>query len=183
MGFDPKDLQALAGALVSKGAPILGRLVGTAVGGPLGTFVGGAIGDLIPQIAQSVGLPADASPAVVASTVQAAPAAPDALLALEEKNKTDLALAQLQVDQNDAELHIEGPALLRFFYGGWRPAAGWLLCPIPAAYQLIASAAHLPLMSDGIWAAFLPVWVGIAGLRTYERYSGIALDTLAIKKK
>jgi hypothetical protein len=183
MGFDPKDLQALAGALISKGAPILGRLVGTAVGGPLGTFIGGAVGDLIPQIAQSVGLPADAPASQVAATVQAATSAPDALMALEEKNKTDLAMAQLQVDQNDAELHIEGPAALRFFYGGWRPAAGWLLCPIPAAYQIIASAAHLPLMPEGIWTLFLPVWVGIAGLRTYERYSGIALDTLNIKKK
>jgi hypothetical protein len=175
MAFDPKDLAPLAGALLQAGAPILGGIIG----GPFGAMVGG----LLPQIAGAFGLPADAAPAQVTAAVQADPNAGSKLAALEEQHKTELALVQLQVDQNTTELKIEGPAFLRFYYGGWRPAAGWLLCPAPALYQVIASAAHLPTLPDSLWTLFLPVWVGLAGLRTYERYSGVALDTLNIKKK
>jgi hypothetical protein len=175
MNFDPKDLEALAGALISKGAPILGGIIG----GPFGALIGA----LVPQIAGAFGLPTDAPPSQVAAAIQAAPDASDKLAALEEANKTELAKLQLQADQNDAELKIEGPAFLRFYYGGWRPAMGWLAGPAIVAYQIAASISHLPLLPDGILASFLPVWVGLAGLRTYERYSGVALDTLAIKKK
>lgn len=183
MLFDPKDLETLAGALVSKGAPILGRMVGTAVGGPLGGFVGGAVGDLIPQIAQTLGLPADADPAQVTAAVQAAPAAPNALVALEEKHKNDLAWAQLQVDQNNAELAVQGPSGLRFFYGGWRPAMGWLAGPVLLTYILVLFAlGRAPLPTD-VLGLFISVWLALAGVRTFERFQGIALDSVLPAKK
>jgi hypothetical protein len=174
MNIDPKDLAPLAGALLSAGAPILGGIIG----GPVGALVG----SLLPQLAGAFGLAPDAAPAQIAAAVQADPNASSKLSAIEEQHKSELAWAQLQVDQNDAAMKIEGPAGLRFFYGGWRPMAGWVLCPVPAVYQVIASAAHLPMLPDNLWALFLPVWVGLAGLRTYERFSGVALDTLAISK-
>ena len=175
MAFDPKDLENLAAVVLKAGAPILGGLIG----GPFGAI----IGTLVPQIASAFGLAPDTPPAVIAATVQADPAASDKLAALESKQRDALAWAQLQVDQNNAELAAPGSGFLRFFYGAWRPSAGWLFGPIPALYQLIASAFHLPLLADGLWTAFLPVWIGLAGLRTYERYQGVALDTLPVKPR
>ena len=180
MAFDPKELEGLAATLLQKGLPILGGLIG----GPVGAIAGNVVSGLVGTLAATLGLPADSPPAAVAAAVQADPQASNKLAALEDAQKTELAFAQLQVDQNNAELTIDkGAPWLNFFYGAWRPSAGWVFGPIPALYQLIASAFHLPLLADGIWAAFLPVWVGLAGLRTYERYTGVALDTLPVKPR
>jgi hypothetical protein len=177
--FDPKDLEALAGSLLQKGLPALGGLLG----GPVGAVVGNIAASLVPQIAQAFGLAPDAPPAVVAATVSADPNAAGKLATLEDAQKNAIAWAQLQVDQNKDELTVDGPAWLKFFYGGWRPSAGWLLLPVPAIYQMVAYIAHVTPLPDSFFAWSVPVWVGLAGLRTYERYSGVALDTLPIKKK
>jgi hypothetical protein len=175
MNFDAKDLEPLAGALLKAGAPILGGVIG----GPFGAIVGA----LIPQIAGAFGLAPDASPATVAAAVAADPNAQTKLATIEDEQKSALAWAQLQVVQNKDELTVDGPAWLKFFYGGWRPSAGWLLLPVPAIYQMVAYIAHVTPLPDSFFAWSVPVWVGLAGLRTYERYSGVALDTLPIKKK
>jgi hypothetical protein len=174
MSFNAADLGPLAGALLKAGAPILGGIVG----GPFGAMIGG----LIPQIAEAFSLPSDAPPATVAASVAADPNASTKLATLEDTQKSALAWAHLQVEQNKDELAVEGPAWMKFFYGGWRPTMGWISGPILVAYQIAASATHLPLIPDGLLAWVTPIWIGLAGLRTYERYSGVALDTLPIKK-
>lgn len=179
MAFDPKDLEALAASLIEKGLPVLGGLIG----GPAGAVAGNVISGVVGEIATSFGLAPDATPAVVAATVAADPQAGDKLAALEDKHKTDLALMQLQVDQNNAELTQPGPGFLRFFYGGWRPGAGWLLCPLPTLYQIVAFATHLTPLPDAFFAYALPVWVALAGVRTYERVSGVSLDTIAVRPR
>lgn len=186
MQFDPKDLEALAGALISKGAPILGGIVG----GPFGALIGA----VVPQIAEAFGLPGDAPAGQIASTVAAAPDASDKLSALEERHKVELEWAKLQVEQNNAELQVDGPPWLKFYYGGWRPAMGWLCGPILMAYVYVLvtlatfGVLKSPLTQEGFFSWFvmvvaLPIFAGLAGLRTYERSTGVALDTLPIKKK
>lgn len=75
LSFDPKDLEKLAGTLVSAGAPIIGGIVG----GPFGAIIGG----LVPQIAAQFGLAPDAPPSAVAAAVEADPQAGNKLAALE----------------------------------------------------------------------------------------------------
>jgi hypothetical protein len=179
MSFNPADLEALAGSLLQKGLPALGALIG----GPAGAVVGNIAASLVPQIAGAFGLAPDTTPAVVAATVASDPNASTKLATLEDAQKNALAWAHLQVEQNKDELTVDGPAWLKFFYGGWRPTMGWISGPILVAYQIAASAAHLPLIPDGLLAWITPIWVGLAGLRTYERAQGVALDTLPIRKK
>lgn len=175
--FNPKDLENLFGALVQAGVP----MVASAFGGPL---AGAAVSAVLPEIAAALGLDPAAPPAAVAAAVAADPqAAGDKLAALEDKRKTELAVMQLQVDQNNVELTQPGPGFLRFFYGGWRPAAGWLLLPVPTFYQIIACAVHLALLPDSFFVFAVPVWISLAGIRTYERIQGVSLDTLALRPR
>jgi hypothetical protein len=178
MAFDPKDLEALAASLLQKGLPILGGLIG----GPAGAIAGNVAGSVVGQIAASLGLPADAPPATITERVTTDSQSSDKLASLEDARKTALAFAQLQVDQNNAELNAPGPSWLRFYYGGWRPAAGWAFGPAIFIYQVAAFAVHLPPLPDTLVNSFLLVWTSIAGLRTYERFTGVALDTLPIDK-
>ena len=178
MAFDPKDLEALAASLLQKGLPILGGLIG----GPAGAIAGNVAGSVVGQLATALGLPADAPPATINAAVQSDPQVSEKLTALEDAQKTALTFAQLQVDQNNAELATPGPSWLRFYYGGWRPAAGWAFGPAIFLYQVTAFAVHLPPLPDTLVNSFLLVWTSIAGLRTYERFTGVALDTLPIDK-
>jgi hypothetical protein len=176
---DLKDLEALGATLLQKGLPILGGIIG----GPVGGIIGNVAGSVIGQLATTLGLPADAPPAVIQAAVQADPQASEKLSALEDAQKTALAFAQLQVDQNNAELATKtGSTGLDFFYGGWRPAMGWVSGPGILAYQIAAFAVGFPPLPDALVNSFLLVWTSIAGLRTYERFTGVALDTLPIAK-
>jgi hypothetical protein len=172
--FDQKDLEALAGTLIKAGAPIIGGIVG----GPFGAVIGG----LIPQIAGAFGLSPDSTPDVVAATVAADPNAGTKLAAIENASQTALDYAKLQAEQNKDELSADGPLPFKLFLSGWRPAMGWVSGPIIVVYQIIASAAHLPLIPNDLLAWITPIWVGLAGLRTYERAQGVAVDNLPGKK-
>jgi hypothetical protein len=174
MSFDPKDLEPLAGALLKAGAPILGGIIG----GPFGAV----IGSLIPQIAGAFGLAPDTTPSNLATVVAADPNAATKLAAIENASETALDYAKLQADQNKDELSADGPLPFKFFLSGWRPAMGWVSGPIIVVYQIIASAAHLPLIPNDLLAWITPIWVGLAGLRTYERAQGVAVDNLPGKK-
>jgi hypothetical protein len=187
MQFDPKDLETLGGVLLTKGAPALANMLGGPIAGDIASI-------LVPQLAQAFGLPADAPAPQVAAAVQADPNAADKLATFTEQNKFNLAVLQLQVDQNNTELKVDGPPWLKFFYGGWRPAMGWMCGPVLVLYCFVLVALDsfgllkVPPTPQGFFAwvimiIALPLWAGLAGLRTYERTSGVALDSVLSPKK
>lgn len=168
MSFDIKDLEPLIAVLVSKGAPILGGILG----GPPGAVIGGLVG----QLATSFGLPADSPPITVAQTIAADPAASGKLSPISDNY---LAVLQLQVDQNNTELQVDGPWGLKLFYGGWRPAMGWLSGFVMAAYAIVAAGFNLHFVPDSLVSTyFLPIFLTLVGARTYERATGVSLDSV-----
>ena len=172
MAFDPKELEGLAATLLEKGLPILGGLIG----GPVGAVAGNVVSGVVGQIATTLGLPSDATPAVVSAAVQTDPQAADKLSEFEAHASSALDFAKLQADENAKE--AESASL---FVSGWRPAFGWI-CVFAAVYQVAASASSFPLIPAD---AFNPIWAafgGMLGLRTIERWKGVAQTTLTIFK-
>lgn len=176
MSFTIQDLAPLAGVLVEKGLPAIAEMLGGPIAGSVASLV-------VPQIAQAFGLPADAPPAQVAAAVQADPNADSKLATFSEQNKLVLAMMQIQADQNRDELNVDGPPWMKFFYGGWRPAMGWTSGPGILVYQIVAFATGVAPLPDSLVNSFLFTWASIAGLRTYERATGVSLDSILTKKK
>ena len=91
MAFDLSTLGPLAGSLIKAGAPTLGSVVGTLVGGPFGTIAGGLAGNVLADIAGALGAPPDAPPEVIAKTIETDPdAAATRLQTLEDDYKTEI---------------------------------------------------------------------------------------------
>ena len=91
MSFDLSTLGPLAGSLIKAGAPTLGSVVGTLVGGPFGTIAGGLAGNVLADIAGALGAPADAPPAAIQAAIEADPSAASAKLQqLEDGYKTEI---------------------------------------------------------------------------------------------
>ena len=97
---------------------------------------------------------------------------------MSEKHAQEALLAQLEINKAEA-------ASGSLFKGGWRPAVGWV-CAIAFAYHFIlkdliifgASFAglELPEMPEFDMGTLLTVlggMLGIGGLRTYEKKSGL----------
>ena len=91
MSFDLSTLGPLAGSLIKAGAPTLGSVVGTLVGGPFGTIAGGLAGNVLADIAGALGAPADAPPPVIQAALDADPtAAATKLQQLEDDYRTEI---------------------------------------------------------------------------------------------
>lgn len=94
--------------------------------------------------------------------------------------EVDLALAQGQMDTNKAE--AANPSL---FVSGWRPFVGWV-CGVGMATQFVfgpliawgtAAAGHaltLPPLDLSVLMTMLMGMLGLGGMRTYEKVSGVA---------
>ena len=167
MNIDAKSLESLAGALVSAGAPILG----TIIGGPIGPI----IGILLPQIAGAFGLAPDAAPADVEKAVKdAGDAAGDKLAAIEQQHKAAIEWAQLQATANSDEAKSAS-----LFISGWRPAFAWVcIAWVCLSLGWTFTGRDLPGAFLAIWN---PVWLafgGMLGLRSVEKFMGVARDTL-----
>ena len=97
---------------------------------------------------------------------------------MSEKHAQEALLAQLEINKAEA-------ASGSLFKGGWRPAVGWG-CAIAFAYHFILkdliifgatfAGADLPEMPEFDMGTLLTVlggMLGIGGLRTYEKKSGL----------
>ena len=97
---------------------------------------------------------------------------------MSEKHAQEALLAQLEIVKAEA-------ASGSLFKGGWRPAVGWV-CAIAFAYHFILkdliifgatfAGADLPEMPEFDMGTLLTVlggMLGIGGLRTYEKKSGL----------
>jgi len=137
--MDLSSLGPLANAVEAAGAPILAAalraaapIAGAAIPIP---FAGPIVTLLLNSLADAVGGSAS-DPASITDAINAAPtpATEAKIQAVEASHKTDLSslldFAKLQDDENSAELLVTAStwreALMRFFFAGWRPAAGWV---------------------------------------------------------
>ena len=97
---------------------------------------------------------------------------------MSEKHAQELALSQIEVNKAEA-------ASGSLFKGGWRPFIGWV-CGIAFAYHFIlqpilifgttAAGVSLPPLPEFDMSQMMPVllgMLGLGGLRTYEKKSGI----------
>lgn len=99
------------------------------------------------------------------------------LAMMQAKGELDLMLGQIEINKTEAQ-HSS------VFVSGWRPAVGWI-CAAALGYEFIAmplfawaslnfgwqSPPHLVM--DGLMELVLAM-LGVAGLRTFEKYKGVA---------
>ncbi|UCG19260.1 MAG: hypothetical protein JSU84_03365 [Thiotrichales bacterium] len=99
------------------------------------------------------------------------------LAMMQAKGELDLMLGQIEINKVEAQ-HSS------VFVSGWRPAVGWI-CAAALGYEFIAmplfawaslnfgwqSPPHLVM--DGLMELVLAM-LGVAGLRTFEKYKGVA---------
>ena len=99
-----------------------------------------------------------------------------------ELSKMDWSVVQGQLEINKAEAQSEG-----WFKGGWRPAVGWI-CAFAFAYHFIILP-FLQFLLIGVMGMQLPPlptvaidyintvmmgMLGLGGLRTFEKFKGVA---------
>lgn len=164
------SLSTLAAALGRAALPQLQAVIlsgVTAAGGPVAGALAGA---LLPELAKALGLPDDSDASAIAQKIDAAPSDAAQKLALLEQSALDF--AKLQAAQNQKE--AESASL---FIAGWRPAFAW--CVIGwMNYSFLASVLRWPPLPPDL---FNPAWiafVGMMGLRTAEKWGGVARETL-----
>lgn len=173
--MDPASLLGgLAGALFKLGAPMLGSIIGTAVGGPPGAALGGVAGKAIEALGGALGVPATAE--AVAEAVKADPASAEAAVKQVEASAAPALMSELQArlaDVADArrrtvELVREGsgiawgaPVVSVLIVAGFLGAlAVFLLRPVTMTE---ASATVLNILLGALSTAFAQVvnyWLG-----------------------
>jgi len=97
---------------------------------------------------------------------------------MSEKHAQELALSQIEVNKAEA-------ASGSLFKGGWRPFIGWV-CGVAFAYHFImqpilifgttAAGVSLPPLPEFDMSQMMPVllgMLGLGGLRTYEKKTGV----------
>ena len=137
---------------------------------------------VLSSIADAVGGSAD-DPAGLATKIGSDPQAGAKLQDIESQHLEDLTAAldalKLQTDQNNEELHVENANAGTVFFAGWRPAFAWTIV-MWANVILVRS-----VMGQKITPEFLslwnPMWIafgGMMGLRTAEKFGGVATEAL-----
>ena len=120
-------ISTLATTLAKQGAPMLGSMIGTAIGGPAGAAIGGLAGKALEGLADAFGVPA--TPETVTDAVQQ-PGAAATVASVEAQAPALLKLwemeAQRATDAQSAEID-RGFGNWQFWRGAWQALiiAGW----------------------------------------------------------
>jgi hypothetical protein len=143
-------LAIIAGTLAKQGAPVLGSLIGTAIGGPAGAAIGGMAGKAIEALADALGSPA--TPEGVADALNK-PGAADAVQSVEANVA---ALLPLWMAQEQRAIEAQRAEIERGF-GSWNARrnfahyVAWglpLIAGIAAVYAFLTGApSAIPLAS------------------------------------
>ncbi len=108
-----------------------------------------------------------------------------AMLELEQKGELAELQNQFQLAMKQGEINQEEAKHPSVFVSGWRPFAGWI-CGISLFYNFIfmplftylanwlGNAPAMPALESGELMTLLFGMLGISGMRTYERYKGVA---------
>jgi hypothetical protein len=182
------DLTALAPILVQAGAPLIGKLLttaATAVGGPLAGSVTGLVVD---KVVSELGA-ASSSPADVTAAIKADPAKAKEVLQQVEEDHSDV-ITDLLAKAADA--NAEAAKSVSWFVAGARPAALWV-ATAGLAYEVIARPllgwlcgfAHLagpPALPPEVFNVNMNVLLGLAGVRMFEAFGGVARESLQVPR-
>lgn len=167
------ELGGIASSLIQAGAPVLAQVLGTVLPFPFNVVSKTAL------LAVASALGCAPEPAVIAATIDADPDAAAAKLSeIEQRIQADMEALKGQVELNKVEASNSN-----LFVAGWRPAFAWIVL-FWMNYNFIALLSHYqPIPAD----YFNPVWMlfgGMMGLRTVEKWGGVATQVItAIKKK
>jgi hypothetical protein len=164
---DTASILPVAGQFAKAGLPILAKVVGLVLPPPFGSIASLILG----EVADALGT--DPTPEAVIAAVEKDPvAAQEKLKAVEEKYASLLDFAKLQTDINAKE--AESSSL---FIAGWRPALGWSLVAM-VTWQWTASIWSGPYVEVSIFNAMLVLLGGVAGLRSTEKWAGVATESI-----
>lgn len=119
----------------------------------------------------------------------------------DKKNEILFKIKELE-DRADERLHEELMGQIEVnkveaahpsvFVSGWRPAIGWVGAA-GAAYSFVVApllefvcrlfgwTGTMPELDSGQLMALVTSMLGVAGIRTYEKYQGVARDNLKLK--
>jgi hypothetical protein len=167
MSFDLTDLKPLAGAFAQAGLPILSKLIQAVAPPPFG-FIASII---LPHIADALGV--DPEPAAIKAAVEKDPGAAKEKLALveaEHENLLDFAKLQTELNMKEAES-------ANLFVAGWRPGIGWSLGAM-VTWQWTAAIWKGPMIESGIFNSMLTLLAGLMGLRSTEKWAGVATEAV-----
>lgn len=170
------NFTSIAETLAGMGLPMLARILGGAVAGPVGAAAAGA---LMSKITSALGLPTDASPDAVSQAISADPqAAAQHLATLEQQATADLAFSGQQIKVDLAE--GQSPSV---FIAGWRPGFAWTV----VAWTNILLGTGWAFMVTGridlaqflaMWQAPWMLFAGLIGVRTAEKWGGVVTTTM-----
>ena len=83
-------------------------------------------------------------------------------------------------DKGQMEVNKVEAASTSLFVAGWRPAVGWV-CTVTLAYVWIlrdliglAFSVHLPVIEMGLMLELLFGLLGLSGMRSWEKWKGVA---------
>lgn len=152
----------LAGVLFKAGAPQLGTIIGTAVGGPAGAVVGGLAGRAIDTLATALGTPA--TPEAVAEAI---PANPAVVQQIEARAPELVKVWQAEADRAGAAQAAEiekGFGAWQFWRGAWQALiiGGWAVVLLVA---LFGGPWVKPMVSltdiIGAWGSVTMTWLAV----------------------
>lgn len=188
--FDISKIGPLADAIEKVGAPVLAGVMRAAapVAGAAVPIPGASL--ILPTIlnglADAVGGTAS-DPETITSRINSDPTAADKVQSVEATHSEELNnivnTAQLQVDQNNSEMTITAAtfreALLRVYFAGWRPAAGWvfsigMMCILWATFRGYV----LPESFKEVFGYCSSVFMTLIAARTGDKIFGVATNNL-----
>ena len=190
--MDLSALGPLAAAVEGAGAPILAAalraaapIAGAAVPIP---FAGPIVTLLLNSLADAVGGSAD-DPASITQAINAAPTdvTEAKIQAVENAHQTDLQslldFSKLQEDENSSDLLVTAStwreALMRFFFAGWRPAAGWVFI---ASWVGVLYATWQGTTLNPTFAKYFSdsstIFMTLIAARASDKIFGVATDSL-----
>lgn len=157
-----ETLGNLAGALFKAGAPQLGTIIGTAVGGPAGAVVGGLAGKAIDTLATALGTPA--TPEAVAEAIPANPVVVQRVeAATPEMVRVWEIEAQRASDAQAAEIE-KGFGSWQFWRGAWQALiiAGWAIILLAGVFGGYWIKPMLPMVDIvSAWGSVTLTWLAV----------------------
>lgn len=164
------ELGGLAESFIRAGAPVLGEVLGSVLPFPFNLVASRALG----AVAGALGVPPDAGS--ISAAIDKDPGAAAAKLqSIEAQVSADMEILKAQSATNQEEAKSAN-----LFISAWRPSFAWCII-FWMNYNFLAYVAQVswapPLPSE----FFNPAWMlfgGMMGLRTIEKWGGVARSTL-----
>lgn len=158
-------LGALAGQLFRLGAPQLGTMIGTAVGGPAGSVIGGLAGKAIEGLAEKLGTPA--TPEAVTQAIETVREAPAIVAQVEATAPEMIRVWEIEAQRGSAAQAAEierGFGSWQFWRGAWQGLiiAGWAVILLAGVFGGGRIVPMLP-MADIVsaWGSVTMTWLAV----------------------